>query len=252
MIPKKIHYCWFGGAPLPELAQKCIASWRKYLPEYEIIRWDETNFPIDEIPYTRDAYNEKKYAFVSDYARFVILHTHGGLYFDTDVEIINPLDDIIAAGPFMGAEQPSRPGLPPESLDINPGLGLASTPGHPILSTLISTYRQLSFYNPDGTLNQQTIVRYTTDLLIRHGLRNTPDIQQIDGITIYPVDYFCPLSVTTGRLTITPNTRSIHHFAKTWLSRKDRLYMWLTSHIGPTATTRLYTSLLYPSDAEHD
>ena len=91
MIPKVIHYCWFGGKPLPPLAEKCIASWRKYLPDYEIRRWDETNFDVEAHPYTRDAYAAGLYAFVSDYARFKILFEHGGVYFDTDVEVIRPL-----------------------------------------------------------------------------------------------------------------------------------------------------------------
>ncbi len=104
MIPKVIHYCWFGGNPLPESAQKCIASWRKFLPDYEIKEWNESNFDVNAIPYTAQAYAAKKYAFVSDYARFSILYDNGGLYFDTDVEVIRPMDDIIENGPFMGFE----------------------------------------------------------------------------------------------------------------------------------------------------
>ena len=104
MIPKKIHYCWFGRNPLPESALKCIESWRKYLPDYEIIEWNEDNFDVNSIPYTQQAYAARKYAFVSDYARFKILYEHGGLYFDTDVEVIKPMDDIVADGPFMGFE----------------------------------------------------------------------------------------------------------------------------------------------------
>lgn len=104
MIPKIIHYCWFGRNPLPPLAQECIASWRKYLPDYEIKEWNEDNFDVNAIPYTAEAYRQKKYAFVSDYARFWIMYHYGGLYFDTDVEVIRPLDDIIAAGNFMGFE----------------------------------------------------------------------------------------------------------------------------------------------------
>lgn len=104
MIPKIIHYCWFGRNPLPELAQKCIASWKKYLPDYEIKEWNEDNFDVNIIPYTAEAYAQKKYAFVSDYARFWILHKYGGIYFDTDVEVIRPIDDIIARGNFMGFE----------------------------------------------------------------------------------------------------------------------------------------------------
>ena len=101
-IPKTIHYCWFGRNPLPSLAIKCIASWKKYLPDYEIKEWNEDNFDVNVIPYTREAYAAKKYAFVSDYARFKILYEEGGLYFDTDVEVIKPFDDIIARGAFMG------------------------------------------------------------------------------------------------------------------------------------------------------
>ncbi len=123
MIPKIIHYCWFGGNPLPPLAEKCIASWQKFLPDYEIKRWDESNFDVNIIPYTQQAYESKKYAFVSDYARFWILYKFGGLYFDTDVEIIRPMDDIIAAGPFMGCENPAQDGATPNSLGIAPGPG---------------------------------------------------------------------------------------------------------------------------------
>lgn len=104
MIPKIIHYCWFGRGPLPELAQKCIASWKKYLPDYEIKEWNEDNFDVNIIPYTAEAYQAKKYAFVSDYARFWIMYHYGGIYFDTDVEVIRPMDDIVANGNFMGFE----------------------------------------------------------------------------------------------------------------------------------------------------
>ena len=101
-IPNTIHYCWFGGNPLPPLAEKCIASWKKYLPNYDIKRWDESNFDVNSIPYTKQAFAAGKYAFVSDYARFWILYNYGGIYFDTDVELINNMDGIIASGPFMG------------------------------------------------------------------------------------------------------------------------------------------------------
>ena len=127
MIPKVIHYCWFGRNPLPESAKKCINSWRKYLPDYEIKEWNEDNFDVNIIPYTREAYEVKKYAFVSDYARFWILYHHGGLYFDTDVEVIKPLDDIIDRGPFMGVEVGATSGGAPPL--VAPGLGLGVNPG---------------------------------------------------------------------------------------------------------------------------
>ena len=130
MIPKIIHYCWFGRNPLPESAQKCIASWRKFFPDYEIVEWNEDNFDVRSIPYTAQAYDAKKYAFVSDYARFKILYEHGGIYFDTDVEVIRPFDDILARGAFMGYEIDPKEGditgyvAPGLGLGVNPGLGL--------------------------------------------------------------------------------------------------------------------------------
>ena len=136
MIPKVIHYCWFGGNPLPEFAIKCIDSWRKYMPDYEIKEWNESNFDVNIIPYTKEAYEAKKYAFVSDYARFWILYHYGGVYFDTDVEVIRPLDEIIERGAFMGCE---IDGQDPHYGDIavNPGLGLAVKAGHQVYKAIL-------------------------------------------------------------------------------------------------------------------
>ena len=209
MIPKTIHYCWFGHNPLPESAQKCIASWQKFFPDYEIREWNEDNFNVNSIPYTREAYEAKKYAFVSDYARFWILYHYGGLYFDTDVEVIKLMDDIIGRGPFMGVEVPDR-------MMVAPGLGLGTTPGFGLYKTFLDKYATLSFRNTDGSLNQKTIVAYTTEVLVEQGLRNTEEIQQVAGIWIYPADYFNPLDSLTGRLKITENTRSIHWYANSW------------------------------------
>ena len=108
MIPKVIHYCWFGRNPLPPLAVKCIESWKKFLPGYEIKEWNEDNFDVNIIPYIQEAYEARKYAFVSDYARFYILYHHGGIYFDTDVEVIKSIDDIIERGAFMGCENEAK------------------------------------------------------------------------------------------------------------------------------------------------
>ena len=128
MIPKTIHYCWFGKSSKSKLAEKCIASWKKYCPDWEIIEWNEDNFDVNIIPYTAEAYKLKKYAFVSDYARFWILYKYGGLYFDTDVEVIKPMDDIIARGPFMGCENSAQPGATPKNLGFAPGCALFSHP----------------------------------------------------------------------------------------------------------------------------
>lgn len=232
-IPKVIHYCWFGGKPLPKSAQRCIASWRKFLPDYEIKEWNESNFDFNAIPYTREAYEEKKYAFVSDYARFKILYEHGGLYFDTDVEIIRPLDDIIERGPFMGCEQDATGAT---AIAVAPGLGLGVNPGLELYKEILDLYATLYFKNADGTLNLKTVVLYTTEILAKHGLSNKTDIQNIAGIWIYPKEYFNPIEMTGRRLSLTANTHSIHHYAATWQSPYRRMKKKIARLMGNKIT----------------
>lgn len=212
MIPKIIHYCWFGCNPLPESALKCIDSWRQFFPDYEIKQWNESNFDVEGIPYTKEAYGAKKYAFVSDYARFKILYENGGLYFDTDVEVIKSFEDILSKGGFMGCESSNE-----LEITINPGVGLGIEKGHPLYKEILNKYSKLHFLNPDGSNNQTTIVTYTTELLKQHGLIPSKEIQRIEEISIYPQDYFNPLDDNTGKLDKTENTHSIHWFAKTWI-----------------------------------
>lgn len=222
MIPKIIHYCWFGGKPLPPLAEKCIASWRKYMPDYEIRRWDESNFDVNIIPYTAEAYAARKYAFVSDYARFWILYKYGGIYFDTDVEVIRPMNDIIKRGPFMGMEtDPVLLQGSNHSGMVAPGLGLGVNPGFGLIKRLLECYKGRHFILEENMRNQITIVHITTDLLLKEGLKPIKGIQQVDGVYIYPSEYFCPINITTDHLNITPNTKTIHHYAGTWVDHKD-------------------------------
>ena len=213
MIPKIIHYCWFGGNPLPPLAEKCIASWKRFLPDYEIKEWNEQNFDVNIIPYTAEAYQAKKYAFVSDYARFWILYHYGGLYFDTDVEVIKPMGSIIAKGAFMGCEQDSKSGI---ELTVAPGLGLAVESKHEIYKAILEEYDSFHFLNEDGSNNDKTVVEYVTEILKKHGLRNSPGIQNINGINVYPSEYFCPRNTVTKRMHITNNTYTIHHYMASW------------------------------------
>ena len=217
MIPKIIHYCWFGGKPLPKSAEKCIASWKKYLPDYEIKRWDESNFDVNAIPYTREAYAACKFAFVSDYARFWILYHYGGVYFDTDVEVIRPIDDIIYRGGFLGVES-NRNGI----YTVNPGLGFAATQGTAVIGEMVNLYSTFHFINTDGASDLKNIVEITTDYLSSKGLQNTDEIQDCCGFTIYPKDYFCPIDYDTRELKITENTRTIHHYAESWVPRSTR------------------------------
>ena len=227
MIPKIIHYCWFGGNPLPESAQRCIESWRKFLPDYEIKEWNEDNFDVNIIPYTAEAYQAKKYAFVSDYARFWILYKYGGLYFDTDVEVIKNMDDIIARGPFMGIETPAKQGVsipkvaPGLGLGVNPGLGLGVNPGLGLYKKLLDYYDTLHFLDENGKPKETTIVEHTTKLLLENGLLPINDLQEVAGVWIYPVDYFNPFNDLTGKLEKTKNTRSIHWYSKTWMSKRQ-------------------------------
>ena len=221
MIPKIIHYCWFGRGPLPELARKCIASWRKYLPDYEIKEWNEDNFDVNIIPYTAEAYALKKYAFVSDYARFWILYKYGGIYFDTDVEVIRPIDDIIAKGNFMGFETDPNPKAEfnASEASINPGLGL--------IKKMLDYYDGQHFKFVPGGIGQLTIVHIATEVLLNAGLKREQGIQKVDDVWIYPAEYFCPINLKTGRIHVKDNTRTIHHYAGTWQDKHFSFKEWL-------------------------
>ena len=235
MIPKKIHYCWFGGNPLPPLAVKCIESWKKFLPDYEIKEWNESNFDVNIIPYTQEAYQAGKYAFVSDYARFWILYKYGGLYFDTDVEVIKPMDDIIARGPFMGCENEASD---TSVASVAPGHGQGVNPRHGRYNEILEMYSKLSFVNKDGTYNQKTIVQYTTEILCEYGLKESNEIQECAGVWIYPKEYFCPLDQTLA-LHITSNTRSIHHYDSSWLPPKKRIVKKIKRFLGYSFSSKL-------------
>ena len=222
MIPKIIHYCWFGRTPLPELAQKCIASWRKFLPDYEIKEWNEDNFDINAIHYTREAYRMKKYAYVSDYARFYILYHHGGLYFDTDVEIIKPMNDIIAKGSFMGKEFIKLSWHDIASTGINPGLGLGAAQGLSIYKEILSFYAIHHFVSWTGHHNSnETVVEIVTRIIEKHKIRPIGDgVELCHDIYIYSPEYFSPKNYTTGVLSLTSNTISIHHYAASWVEKE--------------------------------
>ena len=220
MIPKIIHYCWFGKKPLSELAIKCINSWKTYLPDCKIIEWNELNFDVNSVPYVKEAYAVKKYAFVSDYARFRILNEYGGIYFDVDVEVVKNMDDIISRGPYMGCQKQSNDSSLPEDADellVNPGLGFASYPQMPFLKEMLDFYEKSHFLKEDGSFNLETIVTYTTSHLMKYGLVNIRDIQNVAGFNIYPKEFFNPRE-SNGRIVLTNNTYSIHHFDASWQS----------------------------------
>lgn len=217
-IPKTIHYCWFGRNPLPADAEKCIQSWRKHFPDYEIKEWNESNFDINICDYVREAYEAKKWAFVSDYARFWILYNFGGLYFDTDVEVIKPYDDILAKGAFLGCE-PAK-GIEMELANgvvVNPGLGMGAYAGMNLYKSVLDYYNSLHF----DPYNLITVCRHTTTVLVGMGYRGENDISRVGDINIYPIAYFCPLNYFTGELIIRDTTHSIHHYSETWHTPRE-------------------------------
>ena len=225
MIPKIVHYCWFGGNSEPEDVKCCIASWRKYLPDYKIIRWDETNYDVHKNQYMNDAYKEKKWAFVSDYCRLDVVYTYGGIYLDTDVEVIRPLDPLLLEQMFCGFES-RDPLIFKKKVNVEQsvafGLGFGAIAKHKVLKQMLDLYETLNFYNSDGSLNLVACPRYQTQILKQNGLKDNGKTQRFDGGIAYSAEYFCPLSNLTDRmLFLTDNTYSIHHFSVTWASQKD-------------------------------
>ncbi len=218
-IIKTIHYCWFGGNPLSDTAIRCIESWKKYFPGYEIKEWNETNFDVKACKYTAEAYEKKRWAFVSDYARLWILYAYGGLYFDTDVEVIKSMDDILARGAFMGCE----------GRNINAGLGMYAEPGLDLYAAVLKHYEKEAFLLKDGSCNLKTVVTRVTEVLERYGFDRFRygEIQNICGVFIYPSDYFCPMDFNTRKLCITGNTRSIHHYDNSWFDERGRYWQTL-------------------------
>ncbi|HGS4830246.1 TPA: glycosyltransferase family 32 protein [Vibrio cholerae] len=208
-IPKKIHYCWFGGNDLPDLANYCIDSWKKHCPDYEIIRWDESNSDLNSCNFVRQAYLAKKWAFVSDYIRLKIIEEHGGIYLDIDVELLKSLDPLLEHQGFMGFEQ-SKPYC------VATGLGFGAIPHHPVIKSLIENYEATNFVRNDGCFDMIPCPQRDTLILQSFGLKQDNSRQCIDGIEIYPFHFFSPMSIS-GINAINSESISIHHFNGSWL-----------------------------------
>lgn len=219
-IPKIIHYCWFGDKPLDEKSIQCIESWKKNCPDYKIIEWNEKNFDINCCSYVQEAYNKKKWAFVSDFARFWILYNYGGIYFDTDVKILKSIDTIIEKGPFMCWEEN---GNNIEGPFVAAGLGLAFEKNNPICREIVEQYKRIHFIDSNGLIDTyNNVVRITTNILSGYGLRYDKSFQVISGVNIYPPEYFCPMNKFNGVINITDNTYAIHLYSGSWLSNKEK------------------------------
>ena len=209
MIPKVIHYCWFGGNPKPKLAKKCIRSWKKHCPGYEIMEWNETNYDISAAPlYVRQAYEAKKWAFVTDYVRLQVVYEHGGMYLDTDVELLKGLDDLLENRGYFGFE---------DRMTINTGVGFGAEKGLGLLRELMDDYKEIPFLLEDGSFDKLTCPQRNTKIFLRHGLKQDGSRQILDaGVLILPPDHLNPKDWRSGMICKTENTRSIHHFNASW------------------------------------
>ena len=212
MIPKKIHYCWFGDKELPKEAKKCIESWKKYMSGFEIIRHDESNFDFKKNLYAKEAYDNKKYAFVSDYARLKIIYDEGGIYFDTDVELIKPLNEEMLKNGFFAKEDRRL---------INTGIGFAAKKGDKIIKKMLNDYENIHFIFGNGNFDKTSCpirnTRSIKDDIIKKG-----NLEYVDDKPIYPEEYFAPLSYKTGILKKTKNTYAVHLGVASWLDEKTK------------------------------
>ena len=234
MIPKIIHYCWFGRGEMPKLARKCIKSWKKYCPDYEIKEWNEDNFDLDMYPYAREAYDNRKFAFVTDVVRLYALYHEGGIYMDTDVEVIKPLDSFLKHTAFSGFEN---------EIYVPTGI-MASERGGIWAKENLDYYNDHHFLKEDGSIDNTTNVIIITNYMLEHGLVQNNTFQIFPGlITMYPKDYFCPKSYVDGVIYKTKNTVTIHHFAGSWLPWDGKLrnrFLWLANNYP-----RLYYYCIY-------
>jgi len=207
VIPKKIHYCWFGSAPIPDKYKKWMESWKKFCPDYEIIRWDESNYDIKKNTYMYEAYQCKKWGFVPDYARLDIIYEHGGIYLDTDVELVANLDDMLYQKAFFGFEREESVAL---------GLGFGAEKGMPLIAEMREFYENRHFVDEKGQPDLTASPVYQTEFLIQKGLKLNGEYQHIAGATIYPEKVFSGKCPYTRRIRLKPYTKSIHHYEATW------------------------------------
>ena len=227
MIPKIIHYCWFGHGEMGDREKTCIASWKKYCPDYELRLWTEENYDVNKNKYMSDAYKEKKWSFVSDYARLDVVYQYGGIYLDTDVELIKSLNTLLDNKMFCGFETEKA---------IAFGLGFGAERDHRVVKEIMDVYEKLSFYNVNGSLNLTPCPKYQSMVLEKNGINLDNTLQYADGILVLPSDYFCPINSGTGVMNITENTYGIHHYAYSWGGRGDRFWgkvsRWTNRYFG--------------------
>lgn len=246
-VPRVLHYCWFGGAPLPEKAEATIMRWRELMPEYRIVRWDESNFDVNECRFARDAYVAKKWAFVSDYARFKVVYSHGGTYMDIGSELLKSIDPLVEETGFTARDW--------ESLSVNPGLVLSAKAHCPLLREVLEIYRSLEFEETFEFLHSHTVNQVFGLVLERYGYKPGEDVMwEHGGFRVYPSEYFCP-KLDFGGFRCTGNTYSTHTSSASWTSAGERfrasfINKW-APYVGDFAarkTARMLTLVKYRKD----
>ena len=235
-IPKVIHYCWFGKGNMPRLAKKCIKSWKKYCPDYKIICHNEDNFDLTQNRYLTEAYKTGKWAFVSDYARLKIIYDNGGIYLDTDVELIKPIDDLVKLKGFMGFDEKGI---------VATGLGFGAEKGNEIVLEFLKDYDDISFILPDGSLDLTPCPDRNTEALKRLGMDLDNKNQTFMDVTFLPDEYLFPMDYYTGKKTITKNTYSIHHYSASWTASVTKRTTRIKRIIGVKMYNKLYGKFLY-------
>lgn len=213
-IPKVIHYCWFGHGPLPEEAEACIASWRRYCPDFEIRRWDESNFDVSQIPYVREAYAAGRWAFVSDYVRLWVIEHEGGVYLDTDVEVVASLEPLLVGMACVVCEE--RPGR------INTGVGFAATPHHPAVRAMLEEYRDARFLTATGAYDLTACPVRNMRGMRKVGYRGAAGVLADVDCMVLPAEVMSPVDPETGELHMTERTVSIHHFSASWKTDDEK------------------------------
>lgn len=230
MIPKIIHYCWFGRGDMPELAKKCIASWHHYMPDWEYRLWNEENFDVNQNAYAKEAYEARKYAFVSDYVRLWALEREGGIYLDTDVEMFKPFDDLLGYKAFAGFEGSKH-------LPIGTCV-MASEPHGVWVTEQLEAYRGRHFVTPEGTLDLTTNVQFICSNMRAQGFVQDGKEQDYKDLHVFPVDYFSPRN-TMGEYIRTENTYCDHLGLGSWTEKDTGWKSRIVKLIGPKNMTRL-------------
>lgn len=237
MIPKVIHYCWFGNNDKPELVEKCIESWHKYFLEYEFMEWNENNVDLDsEILYVRQAYSEKKYAFVSDYIRLKKLVEYGGIYFDTDYEVIKPIGELLGKGILITGFESHKSILTAM---------IAAEQNNSVLASFLESYENRQFITADGQLDTTPINVYFSKLLEKHGVNLEVNQYQIvnDSIVIYPMEVLCGFDVDNWHEKISSNTYGIHHMGMSWSSPEMRKHIKMIHFWQKVLGIKLYDQI---------